>query len=321
MKRLLLCCVYLLTSIVLIPCAGEARDELPVIIVTIKPLHAIVQQIVRDDATIIRLVPDGQLPSEIELSPQQVMQLEQADAVVMMDRALEPAIMPFASDDEHRHKVAVMSMIRTLKILPARDPWMRIDDPSHGFFKTKQNPFSHDPYLWLDVRNQHLMMGYIAEFLGMKLPKYRAIFLKRARKAQKRLERLDKEIETKIEPLKNYPFMMVHDVLHYFENRYGVKSMGAIDLVSLSVTPIQRNRVHMVLAKHKVQCVVYQQGAYEDTIKQMIGAYPKRTFAVIDIFGDDVPLNDAFLSQLMHKLVDVITPCLRANPKPFRSPK
>jgi zinc transport system substrate-binding protein len=165
----------------------------------------------------------------------------------------------------------------------------------------------------------YLMVGYTAEYLGTVFPQHRETFQTRAKKAQEQLEALDAEIETRLAPMKKHPFVMVHDALYYVEQRYGIASVGTIDLSASTLTAMQMKRVHDLFARHKVYCVVYEQGLPEATLQRMLGLNTKRALAAVDVFGNDVALDDAFYGRMMHQMVDALIPCLDANPKPQRS--
>jgi zinc transport system substrate-binding protein len=89
-----------------------------------------------------------------------------------------------------------------------------------------------DGHAWLDPENAKAMVAYVAEILSRKDPAHSDAFRSNAHDLQQRLELLRRELEQTLRPIADRPYIVFHDAMHYFEQRFGLNAVG-----SISVTP------------------------------------------------------------------------------------
>ncbi|MBD3662878.1 zinc ABC transporter substrate-binding protein [Sulfitobacter aestuariivivens] len=85
-----------------------------------------------------------------------------------------------------------------------------------------------DPHQWLDASNAIFWMTQIAVALGQQDPDNAERYLANAQAAGESLSAVDAQIEAQLAPVRDAPFLILHDGLQYFEARYGLAAQGAV---------------------------------------------------------------------------------------------
>ena len=80
------------------------------------------------------------------------------------------------------------------------------------------------------------MVAYIAEILSRKDPAHSDAFRSNAQDMRQRLELLRRELEQTLTPIADRPYVVFHDAMHYFEQRFGLNAVGSIS-VSPEIPP------------------------------------------------------------------------------------
>jgi len=93
-----------------------------------------------------------------------------------------------------------------------------------------------DGHAWLDPENAKVMVAYIAEILSRKDPAHADAFRSNAQDLRQRLELLRRELEQTLTPIADRPYVVFHDAMHYFEQRFGLNAVGSIS-VSPEIPP------------------------------------------------------------------------------------
>ena len=93
-----------------------------------------------------------------------------------------------------------------------------------------------DGHAWLDPENAKAMVAYIAEILSRKDPAHSDAFRSNAQDLRQRLELLRRELEQTLTPIADRPYVVFHDAMHYFEQRFGLNAVGSIS-VSPEIPP------------------------------------------------------------------------------------
>jgi len=89
-----------------------------------------------------------------------------------------------------------------------------------------------DGHLWLDPKNALRIVELTAEALIELDPGRAAIYRANAARAAERLSRLDAELATILNPVKDHSFIVFHDAYQYFERRYGLTVAGSITVAA-----------------------------------------------------------------------------------------
>ena len=189
-------------------CTGSSSDDpRPLVVVGAYPFEWLVTQVAGDAVDVVDLAKPGVEPHDIELTPRQVGELEQADAVIYL-KGFQPAV-----DDAvkgHRNAFDVGGVI---------------DQLSSGDGDAK------DPHVWLDpVLMQALALqvakdinatGDADDYPGLPVSADRAVAL---------LTALDADVRGELTGCRQTEVVTSHAAFAYFAARYGLTQRGITGL-------------------------------------------------------------------------------------------
>lgn len=209
------------------------------VVVSIRPLHALVQGVMGDTGLAILLVEGGQSPHGYQLKPSQMQLLQTANAVFYIDDAFEtflPRVLETLPEKVQREAVAQKA---GLTILDRRKTgaWEshaheEHEEPEHHAAH-EGKPHTHDQqdlHVWLSPDNAAKIISYIRRELTALYPEHASIYEVNEAVMLNRLAVLDTKLQKKLAPVKNKPFIVFHDAFQYFERHYELRGVGSITL-------------------------------------------------------------------------------------------
>ena len=232
------------------------------VVVTIKPLHALVARVMAGAGTPHLLVQGALSPHTYALKPSDAARLNAADIFFRMSDAMEPFTARIAKSLPRRVQVVTLQDTPKLRLLPRRTgaTFAEAAD-AHGHSHGPRNDHGHDHgavdgHAWLDPINAKLMADRIAEALGKRAPAEAATFRANAAQLKADLDALSAELALDLAPVAGKPYVVFHDALQYFEQRYGLKAVGSI-AVSPEVPPGARRLsvLRRQIVDLKAECV------------------------------------------------------------------
>lgn len=220
----------LLVGGVLLGLAAGAAADLSVV-VTIKPLHALVAQVMAGAGTPQLLVQGAGSAHTYALKPSDAAKLNHADIFFRMSEVMEPFTARVAKSLPKRVQVVTLQDTPGLKLLSRRTGATFEDEHHDGHDHGHGHKHAHgtiDGHAWLDPINAKLMADRIAQALSAKEPAKAAVYRANADALKAKLDALSAELARDLAPIAGKPFVVFHDALQYFERRYGLKAVGSI---------------------------------------------------------------------------------------------
>ena len=217
-------------------------------VATIAPLHSILQNIVGEtDAVHLLVDPDGS-PHHARLSPSRARLLQNADAVFYLDESFERFIKrPLRTTPEN----ARIRLANHLRIAKYNEHHSEHDehenhsdehDSEHGHSEHDEHETHSDEHdsehgdhhgeldfhIWLDADLTRDAARQMAKKLAEINPPRAAEYAENLRNLEKRLSDLDARLQKILTPLRDRPFMTMHDAYGYFVRRYELSFVGAL---------------------------------------------------------------------------------------------
>jgi zinc transport system substrate-binding protein len=93
-----------------------------------------------------------------------------------------------------------------------------------------------DMHFWLDPVNAKLLVSYIGDELSEHDPDNSAHYAANVAKTNRQLDELTVELQGKLAPIADKPFIVFHDAYQYFEKRFDLNLVGTVT-VSPEVAP------------------------------------------------------------------------------------
>lgn len=317
--------ILLALSAAFMPGVGHAAEALRVV-VSIKPLHALVAGVMGDVGTPKLLLEGGQSPHTYTLKPSDAHALAQADAVFWIGPALEGFLAkPIAALPRTAQRVA-LSEAAGVRQLPVREggAWEQHahgaeHDPAHHDTGKGNHDHDHhhdgadesrDPHLWLDPVNAQAMVDAIASTIIQARPADAPTLVRNATALKARLAALDRALADQLAPLKGRPYIVYHDAYQYLEARYGLSPAGAITLDP--DRPVSAKRITEIRAKITATgtACVFSEPQFPPAIMATVVEGTGARTGLLDPLGADLsPGPDAYFN-LIEGLARSLAACL-----------
>ncbi|WP_114393225.1 zinc ABC transporter substrate-binding protein [Oleisolibacter albus] len=296
--------------------AGPARadappDAPPDVVVTVKPLHALVAGVMQGVGEPALLVPGSASPHAFSLRPSDARALNGADLVVWAGPRLETFMERPLRALAGNATVLELMQAPGMELLDSRGGGVwQTDHGDHGDHSHGDGAGGKDGHIWLDPHNAQAITRAVAAAL-IRLDPARADIYRTNEAAQlARLAALDREIGERLAPVKDRPFIVFHDAYQYLEHRYGLNPAG-----TLTVTPDQKpgaarlSALRRQITEAGAACV-FAEPQFEPTlVRTLAEGTPART-GVLDPEGASLPPGPGLYEALMRFNADALAGCL-----------
>jgi zinc transport system substrate-binding protein len=250
---------------------GAASAQDLAVVATIKPVHALVAQVMGDTGEPKLLVGGTASPHTYSLKPSDAKALNNARLIFRVSEDIEPFT---------RKIVAALPKTVTVITLAEAPGLTLLDKRSGNTFEAHEHGDRHknhdhgrnhghgdkheaeakgpvrDGHIWLDPQNGVALVREITRALSEVAPDKKATFEANAATAIAGIEAAATEIDAELASVRDKPFVVFHDAYQYFEERFNVPAAGAIT-ISPEVQPSAK-RLGEIRRKIKnlgVECV------------------------------------------------------------------
>ena len=190
-------------------------------VATVHPIAVILQEIVGDQGTVIRLIPPGASPHTYEPKPSDMKLTSSAQVFFYVSPAL----------DGWAAKLPAKKSIQMIQLLPAAYQMKFVEhddaDEPHGQHGHEGNVI--DPHFWTNPQAVKAILPGLVKELSKVDPANAAVFKKNAGAFAIQLDSLDLEIQKTIAPVKGRAVFLFHPSFMYFIQRYGLVFGGVIE--------------------------------------------------------------------------------------------
>jgi zinc transport system substrate-binding protein len=176
---------------------GGGGEETVTVVASFYPLAEAAERIGGHDVEVVNLTPAGTEPHDLELTPDQVDAIEDADVVLYLGGGFQPAVEEVAG----RRRAGSIDL---LDVLPLEEG----DD---------NGP---DAHFWLDPTLLAEAVGPVQRALGDAEPVARSEFEAHADDYRAELERLDEEFQTALARCARRDIVTSHAAFSYLARRY-----------------------------------------------------------------------------------------------------
>ena len=215
--------------------AGAAAAD-PKVVVTIKPLHALVGEVMSGVGSPELLVKGAASTHTYALRPSEALLLNHADLFFRMSETVEPFTVKIVMSLPKRVEVVTLQEAPGMALLTQRTGATferRLDGKAnnHGHnHRSHQKGDVVDGHAWLDPDNAKAMVARIEQALEAMYPANAAAFKANAAALRAKLDALAAELDGALVPIAAKPYVVFHDAFQYFERRYGLNVVGSISI-------------------------------------------------------------------------------------------
>lgn len=300
--------------------AGVAKAELN-IVVTSKPIHALVSAVMAGIGTPKILVDGPASPHSYAMKPSDAQAVNQADVFFRVSEEFEPFTAKLVRSLPERVKVISLAEAPGVKLLPRREgatfdrhshdhgPDHR-DTRHHRGKHDHRDAGGHDPHVWLDPENAKAMVSHIADVLASFSPDKASVIRQNATAELDRISKLSGELSRELAPIAGKKFIVYHDAYQYFEKRFGLTAAGSITL-NPDIPPSGKRlqEIRRKISSANVQCVFADPNISPRVTATITEDTSART-VVLDPEGMTLEAGPDLYHRLMRQLAGAMKSCL-----------
>lgn len=303
----------------------------PNVVVSIKPIHSLVEAVM-DGVGEPKLIVEGAAsPHTYSLKPSNAKTLQDADVVFWVGHGLEAFLEKPLEALATKATVIELEDAKGLEKLKFREggAFEAHDhgDEGHGehAHEAEEGHEGHDHaghdhaghdhgeydmHLWLDPMNAKAMAGAIETTLIQADPSNAAKYQENAKKLMENLDKLDTELATTLEPVKDKPFVVFHDAYQYFEHRYKVRVAGSITVSPETMPGADRVRqIHDKIRSLNATCV-FAEPQFEPKLVRVVTEGTDAKSGTLDPEAATFKEGPSLYFDLMRGIATSIKDCL-----------
>ena len=317
--------IFFITFITFFLSLSYAKAEIKVV-TSIKPIHSLATLLMEGIGSPKLIVDGSNSPHNFSLKPSHAKMLQNADLVFWVGEDIETFLeKPLKTVAVKARKIELMkiSQLKKLKfreknIFEGHDDHGHGKKDDHGHGKKddhghgKKNDHGHahgeyDPHIWLDPLNAKIILNEMAKNMkamdNKNTSKYDANLIQANKKIDNLVSNINKNINKKAK------YVVFHDAYQYFENRFGLKTLGALT-VNTDVLPgvEQLKDIREVIKEEKAKCI-FSEPQFNPKIIKAIAKDTNIKTGVLDPLGADIKNNKDLYFKLLNNLSNSLKKC------------
>lgn len=237
-------------------CSAPAGDDdsATSIVVGAYPFEFVATRVAGDHATVTNLLAPGSDGHDLELSPQQVAAVSNADLVLYQSgyqAALDEAV-----EQQSPANVLDTASFLTLRTA-AEDDDHDADDADDDHDADEHG--SYDPHVWLDPTNVAEIADHTAQLLSQLQPENADAFTANAQQLRSELTSLDADFASGLANCRTNTFITSHTAFGYLAARYGLDQVGISGLSpEEEPSPARIAQVQQIATERDVTTIFYE---------------------------------------------------------------
>ncbi len=315
---------------------------------TIKPIHALVSQVMEGVGTPDLLVKGAASPHTYALKPSDARALHNANVFFRVSETVEPFTTRLVAALPETVRVVTLAETPGIELLPIRrGETFEVHDhgDGHGHDHDHEHAHEHahddhkhhdhghdhhdhghdhdephahaphdmDGHVWLDPHNARKMLAEIARVLSEAAPAHAEAFRANEAKAAAALDKLEADIARDLAPLKGKPYIVFHDAYQYFERRFGLSPVGSIT-VSPEVRPSAKRltEIRRKLTALDASCV-FAEPQYQARLVTAVTEGTTARAGTLDPEGALIEPGPGAYDKLLRNLASGMKSCLASQ--------
>lgn len=287
--------------------ATASYAKAPVVVTTIKPIHALASAVMEGAAKPELIVTGRNSPHGFRLKPSHIRIMKNADYVFYVDPKIEGFLNRLLTQKDS-HQFKALSAIGGLKLHTIRigDYWQQCHDDDHQDGTHHHAEYGYDPHIWLSYHNAKIIVDYIAATLSAHDNDNRETYLKNAENYKKRIDNID---FSDLKKLENKNFIVFHDAYQYFEKDHNLSAVGAVTIdPQLPAKPRRLSALRKHLKDHNVRCV-FKEPQFSNKLIDTVINDSKVHIGVLDPLGGDLEAGVDLYIQLLENMRESFNSC------------
>ena len=298
--------IFLVACLAVLSACQPDPTSKPLVVSTIKPLHALVYAIAggaNSPLELRQLLPDGASPHHYALKPSDMRTLNSAAVVLRIGSGLETFLDKPLANLQAQQRVLTLADATGIQHLHAR--------ASHGTAMTGHDAHSEDLHVWLNPDNAIAMSRAIATALGEADSGHQADYALNADKLIQRIHETDLSIRQQLAPLSNKPYLSFHDAWQHFDTHYGLNFAGAVTLDVSRLPGAKHVQDIRKIVEEKQAVCLFQEPQFSPTLVKTLVEGSDIRIGELDPLGMGLPLDDNTYITLLRQAAERFQQCLQ----------
>lgn len=301
-----------------------ANASEPNVVVTIKPVHSLVEAVMAGAGKPHLLVSGAASPHTFTLKPSDAKAIQQADIFIRVSETLEPFTRRVVEALPASVKLLSLVDAKGVQLLPQRtgatfdahvhtggDDHAGHDHDAHDHDSDGHDDHAvQDGHIWLDPKNAQAIVAAAAAELSSKYPDKADLFAKNAAAVTAKIDELIKDVDAQIAPVRGKPFIVFHDATQYFESRFDIPASGSVTVTPDAQPSAKRlTAVRKKITSLKATCVFAEPGFQPKLVAAVTDGTTARS-GTLDPEGAVLTPSAELYFELMRNLAKNIATCL-----------
>ncbi|MDP0377213.1 zinc ABC transporter substrate-binding protein ZnuA [Glaesserella parasuis] len=305
-----------LLSLALLGATAVANAD---VLTTVKPLGFIANAITDGVTETKVLLPTSASPHDYSLKPSDVEQLQSAQLVVWIGEEME-TFLEKSIEKLPKEKVLTLEDVPAIKELVEHSGEEKEEHHEHKHGHSHNHTHhahSHDGHnhdedwhIWLSPQASEHIAEQIAERLSQQLPEQKAKIAENLANFKTTLATKNSEIAKQLAPVKSKGYYTFHDAYGYFEDAYGLKSLGSFT-INPTVAPGAKtlNTIKKSIAQKKAQCL-FAEPQFTPKVIESLSKGTSAKVGQLDPLGAKIDLSKNAYPEFLQSLADQFGGCL-----------
>ncbi len=282
----------------------------PQVVVSIKPVHALVSAVMHDVAEPELLITGAGSAHTYTLRPSDAKKLDEATIIYWVGPEFEAFLQKPLATVARKAKAIDLISAPNVRRLAARQGGLWEAHDSHETTKAQETAQETDGHIWLDPGNAKAMVARILFTLIQTDVGNAERYERNAMLTNAAIDAADRQLRAALTPVRDTPFIVFHDAYQYFEDHYGLSGIGAI-----TVTPDRAPGAARVAAIRKkitengAKCV-FAEPQFEPKLVRTLLDGTKARSGTLDPEGSTLKPGPNLYLELMAGLTNGLTNCL-----------
>ena len=278
----------------------------PQVVVSIKPIHSIVESLMDDIASPELLLKSNNSAHTFHLKPSQIRMIEDADLVISIGDQFEIGLRKALKNLDSKNRVEIMSLNNLVLHQYRSDKIYEKDHQEHD-----QETSTYDMHLWLDISNMKKIAHHIYLLLVDVDPVNTNRYNQNLQLLTSKLDALETEIEAQMHPFSSKIYATFSDTIQYFEKKYRLGRPVIVTpyhgaRLSINRTLASKNTMN----DFEVSCLIYGTEVRKSQISVLSEGLNLKVHR-IDILGQEFSAGPEQYFSLMKKISNQVASCLK----------
>lgn len=231
-----------LMAFCVLPLLGFSHSSYAINISTsIPPLAGMIAPLLSEEDHLEVILKPGASPHGFQLKPSDLKTLQQSDLVLWVGSPVDSWMQkPLSNLKGNELSIQALVDIEELAIRQGGLWEKKGHQHKHSEHADEHEGLEHeirmDGHLWVSVHNAQRLVLAVSKQLQLLKPEQAGAIEQRTQAWLLQLADTDRQIVNQLQPVKEVPFMVLHDAFQYFEHRYDLNGIGSIQL-NPSVSP------------------------------------------------------------------------------------